>query len=206
MTEDEADGVEEDEAADLVDFASNLNYDTYIDDLEVRQALCVIRERIDKEKAMQAAAEAADEAEAAAAADTDWEGEFVNSWNDAAGSQAGDRREKAAAAETKQDDWDASTVMSETPSNALPKEARAAAEELLKCNPALAAKHSVKSLAAAAATAAVKPAEPPRPSLAEQMAALPPPRIVTIIENPRVLDKANCDPSNLPYLHRNPAV
>ena len=36
MTEDEADNVEEAEAADLVNFASSLNYDSFIDDLEVR--------------------------------------------------------------------------------------------------------------------------------------------------------------------------
>ena len=34
MTEGEADGAEDDEAADLVDFAASLDYDAYIDDLE----------------------------------------------------------------------------------------------------------------------------------------------------------------------------
>ena len=38
-----------------------------------------------------------------------------------------------------------------------------------------------------------------------QVAQLPAPKIVTIIENPRVVDK-NVDASNLPYLHRNPAI
>ena len=35
---------------------------------------------------------------------------------------------------------------------------------------------------------------------------LPPLKIVTIHENPRVTDGGNVDPSNLPYLHRNPAI
>ena len=36
---------------------------------------------------------------------------------------------------------------------------------------------------------------------------LPPLRVVTVIENPRVASKGgHVDPSNLPYLHRNPAV
>jgi hypothetical protein len=34
---------------------------------------------------------------------------------------------------------------------------------------------------------------------------LPPLRVVTIVENPRVPTK-DVDPSNLPYLHRNPAI
>ena len=42
-------------------------------------------------------------------------------------------------------------------------------------------------------------------SLAEDSANLPPLKIVTIHENPRVKDK-QIDASNLPYLHRNPAV
>jgi hypothetical protein len=36
-------------------------------------------------------------------------------------------------------------------------------------------------------------------------AELPPLRIVTVVENPRVAEK-QIDPSNLPYLHRNPAI
>eukprot|EP00965_Chrysotila_dentata_P122449 4046964-Pleurochrysis_carterae.AAC.1 len=47
---------------------AGLDYDSYIDDLEVRQALSVIKDRIDHQKAMEAAAEAAEEAEAEAAA------------------------------------------------------------------------------------------------------------------------------------------
>ena len=60
MTEDEADIMDDAEAAELVDFAASLDYDSYIDDLEVRQALNVIRERIDGQKALEAAAAAAE--------------------------------------------------------------------------------------------------------------------------------------------------
>ena len=51
MTEGEADDADDAEAEDLLAFASGLDYDAYIDDLEVRQALSVIRERIDAQKA-----------------------------------------------------------------------------------------------------------------------------------------------------------
>jgi len=209
MTEDEADNVEEAEAADLVNFASSLNYDSFIDDLEVRQALCIIRDRIEQEKSIQATAEADEEAEAERITRDDWQDEFVNSWNnEKANSEAGTERSNrdtvavAAPAEGAKENWDSSTTGGE--GKAVPTEARRAAEELLKSNPALAAKHSVRSLVAATTTAKH---DPPRLSLAERMASLPPPRIVTIIENPRVpLDGKSFDPSNLPYLHRNPAI
>lgn len=74
------------------------------------------------------------------------------------------------------------------------------AEELLKSNPSLAAKHSVRSLAAMVDSSG-KPPE----ALADEIANLPPLKIVTIHENPRVKEKS-VDPSNLPYLHRNPAI
>ena len=44
---------------------------------------------------------------------------------------------------------------------------------------------------------------PPEHGITEE--DLPPLRVVTVIENPRVPTK-DVDPSNLPYLHRNPAV
>ena len=97
MTETEADDVEEEEAAALVDFASGLDYDKYMDDLEVKQALTVIRERIDKQKAAEAAMNTAAEAEAEAEeelaialgeAGDDWRTKFLQSWNEA--SEAGD--------------------------------------------------------------------------------------------------------------------
>ena len=66
MTEEQADDFEDEEAAALVDFASGLDYDKYMDDLEVREALSVIRERIDTQKAVDAVAEAAAASEAEA--------------------------------------------------------------------------------------------------------------------------------------------
>jgi len=155
MTEKVAENVEDGEADDLLAFASNLNYDSYIDDLEVRQALGVIRDRIDQEKALQAAAEAMELAEETGKPDN-WEDEFVGKWNnDKAPSEAGSlrsNRDAPADADPNKDEWDASTMMSET-TRLIPADVRHAAEELLKANPSLAAKHSVKSLVAAAATA-----------------------------------------------------
>jgi len=71
--------------------------------------------------------------------------------------------------------------------------AREMAEQLLNDNPDMRAKHSVKSLASIVEKSRTTEAE------------LPPLRIVTVVENPRVAEK-QIDPSNLPYLHRNPAI
>lgn len=216
MTEEEADDAEDMEAAELVKFAQGLDFDSYVDDLEVRQALDVIRERIDAQKAVEAAAAAADLAdEEIEAAGGDWRSKFVAEWNgDDAASQGGASRRAPIAAgggsasggggEGERPDWDASTSMGDGARGALMGgSARAMAEELLRDNPELAAKHSVKSLASVvsrggAASAGTK-------KLGCEGEELPPLRVVTIIENPRVASK-EVDPSNLPYLHRNPAV
>lgn len=200
MTEDEADIMDDAEAAELVDFAASLDYDAYIDDLEVRQALNVIRERIDGQKALEAAAAAAEEA---ASTSGDWRSSFLKEWNgaddDGAGSVRSSRRAPVPAAEATGDEgkpeWDASTRAGEEGAPRANASARAAAEQLRRENPNLAQKHSVSSLARVVERAEMG------------IEHLPPLRVVTVIENPRVASKGgHVDPSNLPYLHRNPAV
>lgn len=120
LTEEKATAVEDEEADALVEFANNLDYDAYIDDLEVRQALTVIRERIDTEKAMAAAAEAAEAAELAVEeAGGDWRSAFLSTWNgndDDAFERSSIRSSRRGGAEhatgeTKsQPDWDSSTA------------------------------------------------------------------------------------------------
>jgi len=197
-TEEEAEAVEDEEAALLVDFANGLDYDSYIDDLEVRQALNVIRERIDTQKALDAVAEAAD------APEGEWRDSFLKEWNgdDETASQRSSKRApipQAAEGEAGQPEWDSSTNAGdkrEPPGTSA--SARAVAEELLRENPNLAAKHSTKSLASI-----VEKTEARSTGMTAQQ--LPPLRVVTVIENPKVPTKL-IDPSNLPYLHRNPAV
>lgn len=209
LTEEKADAVEDEEAEALVDFANGLDYESYIDDLEVRQALSVIRERIDQEKAMQAVAEAAEEAAAAVEdAGGNWRDAFLASWNGDADdalergsrSSAPARHVGGAAGETaEKPDWDTSTATGDA-QKAVSEGARQMAEELLKSNPGLAAKHSVRSLAAV-----VDASKKPQDAVADEIANLPPLKIVTVHENPRVKERS-LDPSNLPYLHRNPAI
>ena len=143
-----------------------------MDDLEVRQALDVIRERMDTKKAEEAAAEAmaAAVAEAAAAAAEayeeggDWKDAFLATWNAADDddnerlSQTSTQRRAAAAAEAEgggdeKPEWDGSTSMGEGGRKKLAAAALAAAKELREMNPKLAEKHSNKSLAQAIETA-----------------------------------------------------
>jgi hypothetical protein len=194
-----------------------------MDDLEVRQALSVIRDRLDTQKAVDAAAAAAAESEAEAdaelavaldAAGDDWRSKFLQSWNEAddddmqergsiADSTTSTTRRRAARAAAGEGDgapeWDSSTVTGESKRAAASASAMEAAAELMETNPKLKSKHSVKSLAAAVESAMTKPPEVYQPPL-------PPLRLVTIHENPRVTADKSADPSNLPYLHRNPAV
>jgi len=194
--------VEDAEAALLVDFAKDLDYESYIDDLEVRQALNVIRERIDTQKALDAVAADVDEADDKIAAHGgDWRASFISEWNgeDDAGSTASKRApvpEAPAYMGDTKPDWDASTNAGDGRGPAVSQTAREMAEQMLMENPDLKSKHSVRSLASVFDKSGSK-------QLKE--AELPPLRVVTIVENPKVAEK-QIDPSNLPYLHRNPAI
>merc|ERR1719220_1697381 len=48
MTEEEREGFEDDQAADLIEFAENLDFDGYINDLEFRQCLRAVQDRAKK--------------------------------------------------------------------------------------------------------------------------------------------------------------
>jgi hypothetical protein len=231
MTEEEADDADDAEADSLVDFASGLDYTSFIDDLEVRQALSVIKERIDAQKALvQAAARAedtsADEAlaavaEASALDGDDWKASFLSKWNavhgeeDAesvrsGGSRASKRASGQAIGETQQPEWDSSTNAGDPVSRGPPATAVEMARSLLETNPGLASKHSLRSLAAVVQTAtgqAEGGGATAKDSLRSMMATyLPPLKVVTITQGSKQPGGKKVDASNLPYLHRNPAV
>lgn len=239
LTEEAADELEDDEAAGLVSFAESLDFEKYVDDIEVREALSVIRERVDAQN-RQAEAEALVEPDDSVSAagdggrddeDTgeDWYSDFVAQWNGA------DRRQVAAsetstvrrrlggkratdAAATRE--WDSSSRVGDDPARttlAATADTLDEAKELMEMNPALKATHSLRSLAAAIETASEKaPSEAggARATLKETVDAgnsfaprgslmtLPPLKLVTIHER----GTGEVSASNLPYLHRNPAV
>jgi hypothetical protein len=133
---------------------ARLSDDSYIDDLEVRQALNVIRERIDTKKAMDAVAADVDEADdKIAAAGGDWRAQFVSEWNGDDAKSTASRRapiprdEFGEGGATKQPEWDVSTAAGDARETRVSGAAREMAEQLLNDNPDMRAKHSVKSLA-----------------------------------------------------------
>jgi len=230
MTEEEADDADHAEADALVDFASGLDYTSFIDDLEVRQALSVIKERIDAQKALVQAAARAEEisedealaavAEASALDGDDWKASFLNKWNAAhgeddvesvrsGGSRASRRAGGQAVGET-HPNWDSSTNAGDRVSRGPPATAVEMAKSLLESNPDLASKHSLRSLAAVVQTATGKAeggGAPATHSLRDMMARdLPPLKLVTIVDGSKPAGGKKVDASNLPYLHRNPAV
>lgn len=64
MTEKQQVQAQEDEIDDLLEFAYELDYEKYMEDLEVRQALAVIKERVNEMKK-----------------DIDWKEKMANEWN-----------------------------------------------------------------------------------------------------------------------------
>lgn len=67
MTEKDLEDKKEDEIDELLEFAYELDYEKYMEDLEVRQALALIKNRVQEIKK-----------------DTDWKEKIVKEWNDAA--------------------------------------------------------------------------------------------------------------------------
>ena len=72
LTQDEAENMEEREVDELLEFAYELDYEKYMEDLEVRQALAVLKSRVKDLKQ-----------------DENWKDEFAENWN-----QDGEKAEK----------------------------------------------------------------------------------------------------------------
>ena len=66
-SEKEQEEMKEKEVDDLIEFAYELDYEKYIEDMEVRQALAIIRERVDEIKK-----------------DDEWKRKIADEWNEVA--------------------------------------------------------------------------------------------------------------------------
>ena len=64
MTREQAENMEEQEVDDLLEFAYELDYEKYMEDLQVRQALAVLKNRVKNLKK-----------------EEDWKEEFADDWN-----------------------------------------------------------------------------------------------------------------------------
>jgi len=213
-TEKQVKDEEEQDIDDLLEFTNNLDYDKYIDDLEVKHMVSALKKRIDELKNKQ---------------EDDWKNKIVDAWNndnkkslnpnkvdigcddrsDARScasetrSQASEKSHKSiselkAKLEAKnKKDWD--TISTSTKKNAVTVEERIAkhvADEILRNNTEFRHFHSNASVRKILEKEAQKHLEDNRGIRAPE-----------IVANKEYFSRKDVqDPNNLPYLHRNPAI
>jgi hypothetical protein len=211
LTEKDLEEQKEKEVDDLLEFAYELDYEKYMDDFEVRQALAIIKDRVHEIKK-----------------DSDWKNKMADEWNKAAvgedntnggyaaANDKGDTRRavsyhssKTAASkkslrsqvleaineegQTKAE-WDASTKGDkETTEDRI---ARKLAKEVLRDNAKLRGVHSSNSIKK------LLEKEAKKALLANEGYKGP---VVSVIKE-KELNRDEIDPSYLPYLHKNPAI
>jgi len=215
-TEDQVKAEEDEELDDLLNFTTNLDYDKYINDLEVRNMVNALKDRIDELKNQ-------DQEE-------DWKNKIVDQWNgksakktvqpskvdidmdarsdvrsvasesrsvasERTGKSIQELKSKLEAKEKK--DWD--QLSTTTKKNAVTVEERIAkhvADEILRNNYQFKHFHSNASIRKILEKEAQKHMEEGKGIRAPQ-----------IVSNKEYFARKDMqDPSNLPYLHRNPAI
>lgn len=214
-----------DDIPELLDFAENLNFDEYINDLEFREAMCAIRGRANRLGKEQLAYHEklceqfnALPAEGEEQADQPIEEAAIE------GSALGDGESLASSYLTgskrtdRSSEWDSTTCTSET--RTVMSEERSMAEQVLEMNPALKKVHSVASMQKVIEkTKADKPEkgvtddaeeEAKQAKIQKLMDAMqkdraPPAPVIQVTEEVQRTNKP-VDPSMLPYLYRSPAV
>eukprot|EP00743_Colponemidia_sp_Colp-15_P000844 GILK01000931.1.p1 GENE.GILK01000931.1~~GILK01000931.1.p1 ORF type:complete len:387 (-),score=94.14 GILK01000931.1:794-1903(-) len=221
LTEAENEMLEDEEATSLINFATTLDIDNYISDMEVRNALAVVKSRVDEiEREKQREQEEEDS----------WKQQIVDQWNQDEG-QEQDGEENVTQYETttikRAQDDDTFSVRSEaisvsgvvrrkTRSTATasvaggdqdyvsnqgdnPDPEKAMADRILQSSHSIRSVHSTASLRQVMAMTKSKLA-----AVMETVEEKPPAPLVTTISD--TIRRKDVDPSQLPYLHRNPAI
>jgi len=212
-TEEQLKKEQEDEIDDLIEFAYDLDYEKYVEDLEVRQALALIKERVDEIKK-----------------DDEWRKKIAEEWNSAeqANPNEGDIKrnkelnddarsavsirtsitgrskmskkseimEEIKREEKQKEDWDTSTQADRKKLTAEEKLASRLADQILEANPNLKAVHSKVSMKKILENEAAK-------QLAATGGAYQGPKVSTVKDHEM---NTQIQASNLPYLHKNPAI
>lgn len=142
MTEEQQEEAEEEEVEDLLKFAYELDYETFIDDFQVRQALEIVKERVKEMKQ-----------------DDTWKQKVVEKYNQSerssqAPSQAGSIKSYESAARArvareadKRSEWDSSTVCGDDKRiNEEDRVAKLVADSVLENNPQFKGVHSNQSI------------------------------------------------------------
>lgn len=216
MTEKDVEEQKEKEIDDLLEFAYELDYEKYMDDFEVRQALAIIKDRVNEIKK-----------------DSDWKTKMAQEWNDAAAAEvreaavkrqaaAGDDLETRSAitynssktAASKKSlrsqvleaiaeeggnqgapEWDRSTKGEDRKKTTEDRIAQRLATEVLRDNAKLRGVHSANSIKKLLEKEAKKMLNNGEPYKGP---------VVSVIKEKELKDEL--DPSYLPYLHKNPAI
>lgn len=231
LTEEAFHNREEDEAADLVDFAQNLNYDNYMSDMEVREAVKFVKTKVSelelqKQHEEEEAKAAAEEAEYQAyLASLPPEEKVVVEQK-----RAATRPVRTVRAHHQMHD-SLEPLLSSSNGNEFGRPPPTPARDVLDSNQAIRHVHSTASMnrimdnerangisAVGSRSTSVQPGVNDETvlrlsragsaivgsSAAPVSLAVPQP-VISIIKD-RVEPRAKVDPSNLPFLHRHPAV
>eukprot|EP01059_Diplonema_ambulator_P021990 TRINITY_DN3661_c0_g1_i1.p1 TRINITY_DN3661_c0_g1~~TRINITY_DN3661_c0_g1_i1.p1 ORF type:complete len:437 (+),score=87.38 TRINITY_DN3661_c0_g1_i1:1209-2519(+) len=215
MTEDEAFESEMKDAQKLVDFAANLDFEKFIEDYEIREALSIMRQRVDeleakKEKERDKENVADDQSECSGLQDEMGDtGERLKKMK----VQKAGRRHAQAGRHANDKEWDSSSVVDEV-SKLIGDDALRLAEYVLSKSESLKQVHSRQSLARLLQDIAVNknitlPVEMPvsaeicNPVIADigaNATSLKQKRILTDLKNSKDYVQ------NLPYLYRCPSI
>lgn len=222
MTEAEKEVHEEMEADDLINFAEGLDYDKFINDIDFRQALGVVKDRAGKlQKEQDAFKDAllrdfnsmADDEERSTSAggsprrlEDGLDGQSLLGSECRGSDYGGASRRSAGRDRYGEGDWDGSTNCGDD-RPPIDREAKALAERIIESNSNIRAVHSKDSVAKIVAKQRQAVEELPA-DLNDAMrreGPAPVPVITTSADTQNLLYK-QVDPSTLPYLYRSPAI
>ena len=215
MTEKQTEEAKEAEIDDLLEFAYELDYEKYMEDYEIRQALAIIKDRVHEitqapnwkeqmaeewnQANQQEVAEQAGRAPAADRGDSASQVTYQSHVSRVSKASFASRVSEAKKKEAEEKpEWNASVTSSKRRISAEDRIATKIASEVLRDNAKLRGIHSNNSIkvllekeAKRQIAVAAKGGEYTGP-------------VIAVSQEKGLRDKA--DPSNLPYLHKNPAV
>jgi hypothetical protein len=212
-TEDQLKVEQEEEIDDLIEFAYDLDYEKYVEDMEVRQALALIKERVNEIKE-----------------DNQWKSKIAQEWNreDEANPNEGVQRQRNQDDDAKsavsirtsvtgrsnmskksefrdqikreqknKEEWDTSTIGERKKPSMEERLATKLADQILEDNPNLKGIHSKASMRHMLEKEAAKHL------VGAEGGGFSPPKISTVKDHQM---RTDVQASNLPYLHKNPAI
>jgi hypothetical protein len=217
LTEDGMDDREDEELDGLLNFASNLDFDKYIEDYEVRNALAAVKDRIaELSRAKARAPGAVDELNLEG---EDWKRAFVDGWN--AGGDAAERlgtartqdsrlpTARSARSEGPGDDHDETRSVAASEAGDVDMDTAA---QVLNTSRSMRRVHSSRSIRGILERK--KQQASTRLDPVSEAADIGPTVQAPVTQvyhhedqgTEKAKDRKAVDPSNLPYLHRNPAI